>query len=222
MSVFHVISARPNPGRRDEVVDRVREKLSITERLATGFKGLKLYSSSIDGVGTGVLHMAIEYEDYSCWATSYQNEMHDERSRDLLKRATGSEMPVDSHRAVLLEDRIKDPSREFTIGPVLQMSVVQVKPGRAGDIPATRERVAELAVRSGARDYRSLEYVISGPTNAGLALAIFYFEDFKALETSLQQQRNDPDWIELWNELASPDSPVEIKGQRILTEVPLR
>ena len=63
--------------------------------------------------------------------------------------------------------------------------------------------------------------MISGPTNAGRVLTSLYFEDFKALGTSLQQQRNDPEWIEFWNELSSPDSPVGVKGHRIIVEVPL-
>lgn len=220
MAVVSVISGSAKPGKQDEVVDMVREMRANDERLSVGLRGVRLYQSLIGGALTGRLYATTSYEDFESWGVSIQNFNEDDQARVLTQRAAGPESPVQDVTRFMLQDRDRD-SREYQIGPVLQMTDVQVKPGRAMEVAELRDQVRDLGKRIGALDYRPMGYAVDGESAPGRFIAMFYHENIAALGKAMHKQHNDPEWGQFIQAMTAADAPIEYLGSRILVEIPL-
>ena len=221
MAVVSVISGSAKPGKQGEVVDIVREMRANNERLSVGLRGVRLYQSFIGGALTGRLYATTTYDDFESWGKSIERSNEDEQAQALVQRAAGADSPVQDVTRLMLQDRDRDQSREYQIGPVLQMTDVQIKPGRASDVAGLRDQVRDLGKQVGALDYRPMDYVFDGQSAPGRFIAMFYHDSIEALGKAIHKQYDDPDWAQFVTTMTASDAPIEYLGSRILVEIPL-
>jgi len=212
-----VYGFRIKPARFEDWRALSREGDKVLQRL--GGHNLRSFAPTAAGPESTVCYATIDFVDGAHLGMFLDAAARDLEAQTFNERMTGhTDSPIDLlYVSTISEIPLDHPKAQ---GPVLDVWISKVRPGRFDDSLAFVNETAPLAVENGAVGVH-LYSVDAAGSEVGRTAWTAEYESFEALGRSQDMVAAKPEIREIMQRLSAPDAPFEIVQHSIMGEVPL-